>query len=41
MLDESTKEQVKQYFERINNPVKIRLYSGVHEKKRGVSRIFR
>ncbi|TGM63639.1 alkyl hydroperoxide reductase subunit F [Leptospira meyeri] len=33
MLDESTKEQVKQYFVRIKNPVKIRLYSGVHEKR--------
>lgn len=33
MLDESTKEQVKQYFERIQNPVNIRLFSGDHEKR--------
>ncbi|TGL38911.1 alkyl hydroperoxide reductase subunit F [Leptospira perdikensis] len=33
MLDESTKEQVKQYFERIKNPVNIRLFSGDHEKR--------
>lgn len=33
MLDESTKEQVKQYFERIKNPITIRLYSGEHEKR--------
>lgn len=33
MLDESTKEQVKQYFERIKNPVQIQLYSGDHEKR--------
>lgn len=33
MLDESTKEQVKQYFERIKSPVNIRLFSGVHEKR--------
>ncbi|TGK80966.1 alkyl hydroperoxide reductase subunit F [Leptospira montravelensis] len=33
MLDESTKEQVKQYFERIKNPVQIQLFSGDHEKR--------
>lgn len=33
MLDESTKEQVKQYFDRIQKPVTIRLYSGEHEKR--------
>ncbi|ABZ95379.1 Alkyl hydroperoxide reductase, large subunit [Leptospira biflexa serovar Patoc strain 'Patoc 1 (Ames)'] len=33
MLDESTKQQVKQYFERIKNPVSITLYSGDHEKR--------
>ncbi|MCW7465882.1 alkyl hydroperoxide reductase subunit F [Leptospira levettii] len=31
MLDESTKQQVKQYFERIKNPITIQLYSGEHE----------
>lgn len=33
MLDETTKEQVKQYFERIQNPINIRLFSGDHEKR--------
>ncbi|MCW7474722.1 alkyl hydroperoxide reductase subunit F [Leptospira levettii] len=33
MLDESTKQQVKQYFERIKNPITIQLYSGEHEKR--------